>query len=100
MRGGGRWRDGGIGRLTLASTTVHFSPVLLPSWVQISRRMPMYSFAMFSSLIDVPVIAVTAVHETLVPFPACVGGFVGEIGGLNWLPVKPLSAGTHELSIV
>lgn len=34
------------------------------------------------------------------PFPACVGGFVGEIVGLNGLPIQALSSCAHELSIV
>lgn len=48
----------------------------------------------------VPVVAVTAVHETLVPFPARIGGFIGEVGRLDGLPVEALSSCTHELSIV
>jgi hypothetical protein len=35
-----------------------------------------------------------------VPFPACIGGFIGEIGGLDGLPVETLSSCTHELSII
>lgn len=45
----------------------------------------------------VPAIAVvTLLHETFMPFTACVCALVWEVLGSNWLPIESLLASTHK----